>query len=162
MLRLARFNVELQQAVGGVALDAAAAQEAAEHDAFSGLPSPGAAGTVASLVILHEHLLFRDEPVGEWVVHGAAVAMVAIALLCALAMVSRLRYAHFVNRFRGESVGVGTLALMLVVLGLLLVKPQYSLAGAFTLYALSGPVQWMRGRGRRGDSESMRGEGEAG
>ncbi len=129
-LRLARFNIEL------------ANPEQADHSSFEGLPSPGAAGTVASLGLLHQHFLI-DRVATHWSIRIAAVGMVAIMMLAGFAMVSRLRYVHVVNRYVRGRAGFGTIA-MIVALGLLLlIHPQGSIAGGFTFYALSAPVGWV-------------------
>ncbi|MFP4145910.1 MAG: CDP-diacylglycerol--serine O-phosphatidyltransferase [Phycisphaeraceae bacterium] len=124
-LRLARFNLELHSQ--------------SDHNRFSGLPSPGAAGTVASLALLHEHFLI-EEQVPHWAESGAAGAMVAIMLLAALAMVSNLRYVHVMNRYVRGRAPINTLAKAVIVGLLLVVQPQEALAGVFVLYALSAPV----------------------
>lgn len=136
-LRLARFNIEN------------AGPDEAHHLSFKGLPSPGAAGTVASLVLLHQHFLAHSvEP--KWMVHAAAVGMIATTLLAALGMVSSFRYVHVMNRYVRNRAAFGSLAKAVVVALLLLVHPQGALAGAFVLYALSAPVAAMsRWFGRR-------------
>lgn len=83
-LRLARFNVE-------TTLDESA------HRGFKGLPSPGAAAAVASLVFLHDHL---DISV-QWDRTAVAVvwALPVLTLLVALLMVSQVTYTHFLSSF---------------------------------------------------------------
>ncbi|MFG0249303.1 MAG: CDP-alcohol phosphatidyltransferase family protein [Phycisphaeraceae bacterium JB051] len=131
-LRLARFNTELDE------------PDEADHMSFKGLPSPGAAGTVVSLILLHQHF-FAHLDEHHLFIRATAVSMVGIMLLVALAMVSNLRYPHFVNRyFRGRAkFGKFALALMLVML--LFIWPQHSIAGAFVVYALFTPVTWLLG-----------------
>ena len=75
-LRLARFNVE-------TTLDEAS------HHGFRGLPSPGAAAAVMSLVFLHEHLDMGE----KWVRTASAITLVlpVCTLVLALLMVSRFR-----------------------------------------------------------------------
>lgn len=128
-LRLARFNVETPSA----------AEE--DHRWFRGLPSPGAAGTVASLILLHQHLLVKvwaqDAPAGFDRISSLFIPLVTI--LCAIAMVSRMRYAHLVNRYlRGRRS-----FLYVVFLAVLLVAAIFWLhavmAAGFVVYALSGP-----------------------
>lgn len=134
-LRLARFNIE----VAGDSLD--------DHMSFKGLPSPGAAGTVASLVLLHQHFLRHlgegVAPHESWRLHLSAVVMVAVTLLAALAMVSRLRYVHVLNRYVRGRAKIENIAWVVIVLLLLLVRPQGSLAAAFVAYALSAPLTWL-------------------
>src|SRR4051812_16802009 len=78
-LRLARFNVEMGRPTS-----------VNDHSLFRGLPSPGAAGTVTSLVVLHQHLLVTmlHEEATTWLVRYAALVIPAVMLMCGLAMVS--------------------------------------------------------------------------
>ncbi|HBZ96421.1 MAG TPA: hypothetical protein DEO57_01085, partial [Phycisphaerales bacterium] len=88
-LRLARFNVET------------AAGRLGDHMTFRGMPSPGAAGTVASLVLLHQHLAKVDAPpafvIGSMDVITYGIPF--ITLLVALAMISGIPYRHATNRY---------------------------------------------------------------
>lgn len=146
-LRLARFNAETTSA----------SEE--DHRSFKGLPSPGAGGTVASLIVLHQHLLYAKTGVA-YVATGvednlafaraAALGIPLVTLLCAFAMVSSLRYSHFANRVlrsKRDLTGVAKLVIPLIAAFYWL---QFSLALGFTLYALSGPVTtfWSRFRER--------------
>ncbi len=130
-IRLARFNVEVHL------------PSEADHSGFKGIPSPGAAGTVASLVILHQSLLTtpwaQDQ---QWLVKAMPVFTVWIMLLVAFAMVSRLRYAHLANRLiknRGKA-KINTIIWLVILVLFLTIAPQASLAVGFTLYALSAPT----------------------
>ena len=132
-LRLARFNVGLQDTA-----------KPKKHYHFEGLPSPGAAGTVAGLALLHQH---------QWAGHPeglnadlAAYGLVAVTLLCALAMVSRLPYVHVINRYVRGKAPFGTVAVAVVVLLLTLIWPQPAIAGAFVAYALSAPFFYLAAR----------------
>lgn len=137
-LRLARFNITVSQ------------EARVKQDSFEGLPSPGAAGTVASLVLLHQHFLVDGDPM-DWSIRLAALGMVAIMLLGAFAMVSRLRYEHIVSRYVGGRVGFGRITKIVVLLLLLLIHLQGALAAGFALYALSGPAIWLWRRVWKGD-----------
>ncbi|MCC7145522.1 MAG: CDP-diacylglycerol--serine O-phosphatidyltransferase [Phycisphaeraceae bacterium] len=127
-LRLARFNVEANQHQA----------QAHAHAYFSGLPSPGAAGTVAGLVMLHQHLLDAIGPL--WVLKTSAVGILAVMILVAWAMVSRLPYVHVPNRYLRGKAPFGYFVMAVVVILLLLIAPQWSIAMGFTAYALSAPV----------------------
>lgn len=128
-LRLARYNTE------------AARNPQRDQSRFRGLPSPGAAGTVASLVLLHQHLIARDDP--AWHVTVAAVGILAIMLLAAGAMVSRLPYVHIPNRYLRRHAPFKYLAVALMLVPLLATYPQWTLAVGFTAYALSAPAWWL-------------------
>lgn len=126
-LRLARFNVELE------------AVNESDHGSFRGLPSPGAAGTVASVMLLHQYFLAREAS-DHWTVNLAAYGMIGLMLLVALAMVSNARYVHVMNRWVRGRAKVDTLAKAVMVALLLVVHWQGALAAAFVLYAVSGPL----------------------
>ncbi len=79
-IRLARFNVEHAKADF-------------DHRTFRGLPSPGAAAVIASLII------FQDQEVGQAFKPALVYAMPLIALATAFLMTSRLRYRRFHRTF---------------------------------------------------------------
>ena len=141
-LRLARFNVETQP------------QRAPnERIVFCGMPSPGAAGTVAALILLHQHLLAGSgEIAGDWLGRGYAFGVPIVMLLCAVAMVSRLQYDHFVNRYLGRPQSFRFIAGLVIVLCLGVWWFQEMVAIGFLAYALSAPLRWMTG-GLRADPE---------
>lgn len=132
IVRLARFNVENSP-------------DDSSHESFRGLPSPAAAGVVASAAMLYAELA-QSHISTTIVVAGLPFAVLAVALL----MVSQVRYVHLVNRlFRGHSSFgrlVEVLLAVLVVGGLIVVQPEWTLLGGFVLYALSGPVMSARAR----------------
>ncbi len=128
-LRLARFNIETDPS------------GEAGHDRFKGLPSPGAAGTVASLILLHQYFLSTYPP-DHLLIRIAAVGMVAISLLTALAMVSRFRYIHLMNRYVRGRAPFGTIAKAVIVGLLLVIQLQWTLAAGFVIYSLSAPSIW--------------------
>ncbi len=149
-LRLARFNLEVKS------------PNVSDHMHFKGLPSPGAAGTVASLVLLHEHILRHPTSVA-WASQGAAVVMVVVMLLVAFAMVSRLRYVHVMNRYVRGRAPFTTLAKFVVVGLLLSISLQWSLAAGFVIYALTAPASeaYRRVMGRK-PAVPPRGSGQDG
>jgi len=133
-LRLARFNVE--------------SPSAADSMVFRGLPSPGAAGAVASLIVLHQHWLpkltdnagaseIAITAFGRWTAFGIPL----VTLLCAIAMVSSIPYVHFMNRYVGGRRSFGYVARMVIPLFLAIWFFQETLALCFTLYALWSPAQ---------------------
>jgi CDP-diacylglycerol--serine O-phosphatidyltransferase len=128
-LRLARYNIEMGPA-GEVS-----------HSLFKGLPSPGAAGTVASLVLLHQSFL-ANYPPDHLLIRAAALFMVFISLLTALAMVSQFRYVHLMNRYVRGRAPFGTVAKAVIIGLLLVVRLQETLAATFVIYSLSAPSIW--------------------
>lgn len=134
LLRLARFNVETD--------------EDDSHEFFSGLPSPAAAGTVASIPVAIDALNFlaKDEQVSgsqiaQWLIPVLVILMPAITLAVACLMVSRVKYVHVFNQiFRGQR---SRRHLIQLVFTLALVGLVHSLAVPliFCYYALSAPVR---------------------
>ena len=125
-LRLARFNVE------------SVADESA-HMGFRGLPTPGAAGAIIGLVILHPDLLMGT--MSNWTHRLVGRMMPPFAMLLGLLMVSRFSYPHVVNTvLRGRRSFRQVVAMVIVLLVGLVVQFQLTIALATAIYALSGPV----------------------
>jgi len=131
-LRLARYGVEVT------------GKHAVNPNVFKGLPSPGAAGAIAALTLLHQHELMPLENPASGLIYGSRIAMLAVLLLVALAMVSKLPYIHVMNRYVRDRARVGTIAMYIIIGLLLLIVPRWSLAAGFVAYALSAPAMWVR------------------
>lgn len=124
--RLARFNIQTATA---------------DKRWFAGLPSPAAAGLVATLVYA-----VVEPPQERWAIGLVAAVVVAAAAL----MVSRFRYRSFKDvgqRRRLPSLAVLMIAVMLVIF---LSEPRYTLVAAAATYALSAPVAYLFGLAARG------------
>lgn len=134
-LRLARFNVEVPST------------EEEAHRWFRGLPSPGAAGAVASLILLHEHLYVityhntAPERFAKW----SSLFIPLVTLLVAVAMVSRLRYAHVLNRWIRGKRDFAWVARVVIPIAFLAWWLQPAMAAVFVLYAVSGPLGYLLG-----------------
>ncbi|HUW31041.1 MAG TPA: CDP-diacylglycerol--serine O-phosphatidyltransferase [Planctomycetota bacterium] len=116
ILRLARFNLET-----GI--------EDEDHEAFRGLPSPAAAGQVATLVILDEWLGGRHPLVG---------IMPFVGLAAGLLMVSRVPYVHMGNRlFKGQRPYTHLVTLIVLCIFMAL-SYKLALACLFTSYVVIG------------------------
>ena len=93
LIRLARFNVENEE-------------DESAHMSFIGLPSPAAAGVVASLVMFHQHVLTdvaADTAFFKILQSSVLYSLPFVTLSCALLMVARIRYPHVFNQvFRGK------------------------------------------------------------
>ncbi|MHC4765674.1 MAG: CDP-alcohol phosphatidyltransferase family protein, partial [Planctomycetota bacterium] len=146
-LRLARFNVE------------AGPGRIERGSAFRGLPSPGAAGAITSLILLHQYLVvdLLPEDVPASFARGAALGIPFVTLLCGLAMVSSIPYPHMTNRYLYGPRSFGYVARLVVLLALAIWFLWGTLALVFTAYVLSGPVQVMRNRGRLGAARVLAG-----
>ena len=125
-LRLARFNSQVGQV---------------DKRWFIGLASPAAAGLMASFVWTFDDLGFS----GTEMRYVAAGVTVAAGLL----MVSRVRYNSFKGSGQGaraERVPFTAIVVAVAILIALWIDPPRVLLVATTLYALSGPLLWIRRR----------------
>lgn len=122
VLRLARFNV-------------ATRPEEEYHRSFVGLPSPPAAGMIASFVILHANLIQHyDFP---WV---GRIILPLLLLVVGPLMVSKVRYVHLIHTLtRGERSFPFLLGLVFMIF-LVIILREYILPLIFTAYLLSGIV----------------------
>jgi CDP-diacylglycerol--serine O-phosphatidyltransferase len=133
LLRLARFTVETST-------------DDDAHMSFSGLPSPAAAGVIASAAVAWGSL--EDWPLLKVLTAGA---LPFVAFVLGVLMVSRIRYAHVVNQlFRGFRPFVRLVELAMVAL-LIVIFHEIAIFLAFAGYVVTGPALWLKSRlqGRR-------------
>jgi CDP-diacylglycerol--serine O-phosphatidyltransferase len=139
-IRLARFNVSNEHGEQ-------------HHFSFLGLPSPGAAGAVAALVLMQQDMYEqalspswgRGTTVGElfWnLSHVCVWLLPAVVLGTGLLMVSGVRYPHVVNRYLRGKRSLQRLLLMLVLILAIFVAHRYVLGIGCLAYALSGVLSW--------------------
>jgi CDP-diacylglycerol--serine O-phosphatidyltransferase len=145
-LRLARYNVEA---------------ETGHRDFFFGLPSPAAAGCVASLVVLITigvpHPLPKLHPpapflmpmgwLDDWRSQWAQVILVSlpfIVLCLGILMVSRVHYIHLGDKLLGGRRSLMQVLLLVLGLVLIVMQPEVMLAAAFNGYMLFGLVNEVR------------------
>lgn len=122
-IRLARFNVENEE------------NEAA-HMSFFGLPSPGAAGVIVSLVIFHQ----EDVPGFNALIYLLPFVTLGVALL----MVGRIRYPHILNVYLRGKKPFRYLIQVLLFLGIVVAfKLQAALVLIFGAYAGSSLIRWL-------------------
>ena len=144
-LRLARFNIET-----GV--------DEEDHESFRGLPSPAAAGLVATLVILDGWLGGRHPLVG---------ILPFVGLAAGLLMVSRVPYVHIGDRlFRGKR-PYTHLVILIVLCIFMAFRLELALACVFTSFAvmglLTGATRMLRRlRARPAGETGGRGDGKTG
>ncbi len=135
VLRLARFNVETD--------------EDDSHAFFSGLPSPAAAGTVASFPIMIYGLRNleeqgKDHPlqqVADWLDPLTVKILPLITLAVACLMVSRIRYAHLFNQLVRGRRSRQHLIQLVFALAVIFVLPQMSVPLLFCWFAFAAPVR---------------------
>lgn len=146
ILRLARFNVETD--------------DEDSHEFFSGLPSPAAAGVIASLPIGLEELkaqlgaggpLAAAADSSRWIWSALVVLVPVVTLATAILMVSRLRYAHVFNQLvRGRRSRRQILQIVFSLV-LVFVVRELALPVLFCFFAFSAPCRatWQRWQKRR-------------
>ena len=119
-LRLARFNTQV-----GIS----------DKRYFQGLPSPAAAGVIASMIWLK---FWKFEYFDFGIVSLSYYVGVGITIVCALLMVSNLRYYSF-KELDSKKASFRFLLAIVLSLIVLLSKPNIFLFTGFFLYMLSGP-----------------------
>ena len=144
ILRLARFNVETE--------------DDDSHNYFSGLPSPAAAGTVASfplaiggLMELAAEPTAWARPIAPYLVPAVQVLLPLITLATAILMVSRVRYVHIFNQlFSGRRSRRHLIQIVFGLAAVFLMK-EMAVPVLFCYFAFTSPVQagWRRLNGRR-------------
>jgi len=139
-LRLARFNVETES-------------EQSEHMTFRGLPSPGAAAAIATLVLLFTYLaeFERGWRSSTWLLAGVSITLPVVTLIVALLMVSGFEYPHVVNYYLRRNKRFSSLVRLVVFILAAMLNLYITAAALAIVYALSGPVRavWnVRGRGK--------------
>ncbi|MGH7128744.1 MAG: CDP-alcohol phosphatidyltransferase family protein [Planctomycetaceae bacterium] len=135
ILRLARFNVETD--------------EEDSHDSFSGLPSPAAAGTVASFPIAVRGVLDMLQPtatesareVAQWLLPAAQITLPLITFAVACLMVSRIRYSHVFNQLvTGKRSRQHVIQLVFTIAIILLVQ-EMAVPVIFCYFAFAAPLR---------------------
>lgn len=150
LLRLARFNVETTP-------------DPEDHKRFKGLPSPAAAGCIATLGILcgpadpklqpelwrsivyqrfSEAILEQIPAVVEWLMPFAG-------LIAGLLMVSRVPYPHMTNRILRGRKPFGRLMQVILAFFVFFLVREPALVLAFWGYALAFVIRWAWVRWRR-------------
>jgi CDP-diacylglycerol--serine O-phosphatidyltransferase len=131
ILRLARFNVDNTP-------------DPASHKRFRGLPSPGAAGCLASLAILRGGLADKFPGSQPEFMQKAIEGFAPVgALLIALLMVSLVPYPHVPKQVLGGRRHLGHL--VQVLLGVLIISliRELALIFLFWVYALGVPLRYL-------------------
>ncbi len=137
-IRLARFNVETE--------------ENDDHFTFTGLPSPAAAGSIASFAILFytlrvstNHLAYANDI--DWYMRRF---LPAFTLVLGLLMVSRIPYPHVVNQLLHGQRSMGHIVALLFSLVVIVAVQGYSVPIICSLFVLGPPLRyaWQRWRNR--------------
>lgn len=125
-LRLARFNVSAGSA---------------DKRWFIGLASPASAGAIISVVWCFTELGWSGDDM-RW-------AALAVTTVCALLMVSRIRFFSF-KGWPGDRVPFWFMVLVVAVLVALLIDAPKVIFAVALVYLLSGPIGWLWQRRRPG------------
>jgi len=128
-LRLARYNSEKTD-------------EPAVSYYFKGLPSPTAAGLVSMLIIMHYELIstygISNPRIILWLI------LPLLTMISAALMISRIRYTHLMHKIAHARQSFIRFIETVVVILIVIFKPEEMLALAFILYTLSGPIGYLR------------------
>ncbi len=132
-MRLARYNVETNRA---------------PPNTFFGLPSPAAAGAVASLVLLRLHLEYYAPDEFLWIGSGAAVlsllgrglghAIPLLTLVIGVLMITRIYYIHAGKKLLRGKRSFTHVVVLLLAAAMLFTYPEGALALLFCGYVLWG------------------------
>ncbi len=140
--RLARFNVENDH-------------DEKAHLEFKGLPSPAAAGVIATLVLLQSYLIGTGTHNVPTAVDASTLGELGykitfllpfVALGLGYLMVSKFRYVHVANRFFKGRKPFYYLRIVMVAGVCFALLPEVMGALVFAVFALTGPVLAWRAR----------------
>jgi CDP-diacylglycerol---serine O-phosphatidyltransferase len=139
ILRLARFNNETD--------------ESDSHEDFKGLPSPAAAGVIASFPIGLQGLKYFG---GDWMVTGSQqvtsnflsvllILLPVITVMVASLMVSRIRYPHVVNQLLRRSASRRKFRKIIFTALIIFLFPEIALPLLFCYFAFAAPtrITWL-------------------
>ena len=146
VLRLARFSLITDT-------------EEESHVSFTGLPTPAAAGMLASSVFFfNEGGSSLGLAMGDQTVLVMKRIFIFIPPILGLLMITRVQYVHMVNRYVRGRKTFNFLALGLVCLFLVAFCHDWVILLVFTAYAFSGPVlagvNVLKGKGRKAPARS--------
>lgn len=138
LLRLARFNLENSP-------------DAANHKRFKGLPSPAAAGCLATLMILRGELSSEWVGLSEQTLRNVILIWAPLGgLVVALLMVSNFPYPHFTNQLIKRRRRFDAVVQAVLVVCVIALLQQVALFILFWVYALHAPVYYLISRRLRG------------
>lgn len=124
-LRLARFNVQ---------------SNVIEKAYFQGLPTPMAAGIVASSILAFNAMGWESQ--GSWLLLGMTVLLAAF-------MISNFRYRSFKDLDLKQRLPFHYLVLGVLLIAIVAFRPEVHLFILFMLYAILGAVYGLMGWGKR-------------
>ena len=122
-LRLARFNSQIH---------------VVDKRYFIGLPSPASAAIMAGMVWMLDDLEFEGT--------NLQIPALIMAITAGLLMVSNVKYASFKDFDLKSKVPHLAILVVIIIFALIQVAPPIVLFLIFFIYALSGPVNWLRNK----------------
>ena len=132
-IRLARFNVENEE-------------DESAHMSFWGLPTPAAAGVIASLVVFYMDMLPELAEKNTWpylITEKAIIfSLPFVAIGVSVLMISRIRYPHLVNQYLKGRKPFAHLLRALLFLVLIIWNLQAALVLIFCGFALNSFLKW--------------------
>ncbi len=144
LIRLARYNSEVS--------------EESPHDSFSGLPSPAAAGMIASFAVSTPSMTQMAQGsasdwmqrVGYWLGVVSDVTLPVMTVVVALLMVSRVRYPHFNQFLTGRAQLHRVVQIVFAIVTACLVH-ELALPVIFLVFVIGSPIRaaWTRTVDRR-------------
>ncbi|HTQ39925.1 MAG TPA: CDP-diacylglycerol--serine O-phosphatidyltransferase [Pirellulales bacterium] len=138
-MRLARFNVETEQED--------------DHLTFIGLPTPAAAGSIASFAILFYTLRLENNhlPYAQDIDWYMRRFLPAFTIVLSVLMVSRIPYPHVVNQLLNGQRSLGHIVALLFSLVVIIAIRGYSVPIICSLFVLGPPLRyaWQRWRNRQ-------------
>jgi len=148
-LRLARYNVE------SGTIRPETKDKMASKEYFHGLPSPAAAGVLATLILFHykivgagseEYFVYRLQGFLKTYSRQDLILVLIqiIMLLIGLLMVSRIKFLHLGNTLLKQRKSFSHLVILVGIVCIFLMKPEHVLAVGFTGYVLVGCVLGLR------------------
>ena len=131
-IRLARFNVENEE-------------DETSHMSFVGLPTPAAAGVVASIVLFYEDILIHSQDYAAWlftVTQWTIISILPFATIGAgILMVSRIVYPHMFNQYFKGRKPLTHLLWAIFAICLIVWLLEKTLVVCFCGFALSGLIK---------------------
>jgi CDP-diacylglycerol--serine O-phosphatidyltransferase len=132
-IRLARFNVENEE-------------DEANHMSFWGLPTPAAAGVIASLIILNQDIVKKidgSQTFFSYMGHNIIItALPFVALAVSVLMVSRIPYPHILNQYLHGRKPFAYFIRAIAFLVIIIVSFEVALVLVFCSFAAGGFVRW--------------------
>jgi CDP-diacylglycerol---serine O-phosphatidyltransferase len=140
ILRLARFNIENTP-------------DPSSHKRFKGLPSPAAAGCIASLALMRGELPYSASGLdAAWVQFFIMFWAPLGGLMVALLMVSNLSYPHFTHQLMRRRRNFSVIVQAVLVIFLIALVRDLAIFVVFWAYALASPLRYVITRAMHGEA----------